>query len=228
MANLKLDLNKEVSFGKKSHGSIPTKTSINLVIKKESFFSSKKALPTIIIGALVLVLLIGLLFVKPLLELTSADARIADLQSQLDETNQMIDSMGAVEEEYAHYTTEGMTEEELSRVDRVKVMKLVEDAVVNSGNVRSWNITENTMTLDVRGASLSELNQIAAAIEKESIVDRCVINTANKGTTDNEGGVTVTFIVYLNNADSAQEADQTAETKTAADDNAKTQEGQEQ
>ena len=54
----KLDLSKEISLGSlgggKSggvpRGKIPTKTSINLVIKKESFFSSRKAIPFRISG----------------------------------------------------------------------------------------------------------------------------------------------------------------------------------
>ena len=212
MANLKIDLNKEVSLGK-SRGAIPTKTSINLVVKKESFLKSKKALPTIILGVLVVVLIVGFFLVKPLISLASANARISDLQAQLDETNKTIESMGYIEEEYAHYTTEGMTAKEISRVDRVKVMKLVEDSVVHSGVVKSWNLSENTMALEVRGASLSELNQIAGALEEEPIVDRCVITTANKGDAKNEGNVAVSFIVYLNDAETAAKVSEAENTE---------------
>lgn len=209
----KLDLNKEISLGSlgggKSggvpRGKIPTKTSINLVIKKESFFSSRKSLPVVIGLVLLTVVLIGVLFVRPLVMLASTNARVAELQTQLDEANKTIREMGNIEEEYAHYTTEGMTEEELTRVDRVKVMKAVEDAVVNSGTVNNWSLSGNVATLQVKGSSLSELNQIAAAIEKDPIVERCVIDNANK-VTGNEGGpVTVTFSVYLNDASKAAE-----------------------
>ena len=209
----KLDLNKEISLGSlgggKSggvpRGKIPTKTSINLVIKKESFFSSRKALPVIIGIAVLTVLLIGVLFVRPIVMLTTANSRVAELQNQLDEANRTIRDMGDIEKEYAHYTTEGMTAEELSRVDRVKVMKAVEDAVVNTGTVNNWTLSGNIATLQVRGSSLSELNQIAAAIEKDPIVERCVINNANKVTGNDGGPVTVTFSVYLNDADKAAE-----------------------
>ena len=91
-----------------------------------------------------------------------------------------------------------MTAEELSRVDRDEVMRLVEKSVVSSGAVKGWEISGNVMTLQVSGSSLAELNQIAAALEQESMVDRCVINTADKGNKDDAGGVSVSFIVYLN------------------------------
>ena len=189
-----LDLNKEISLGGKPSGKRPTKTSINLVIKKE-----RKISPILLIGSIVLaLLLIFVLVVRPVIRLTAANARVDQLQTQLDEANKKIESIGDVEQEYAHYTTAGMTQEELERVDRVKVMKLVEDAVVNSGTVKSWSIVENTMELQVVGSSLSELNQIAAALEKEPLVERCVINTADRGQKTNLSGVDVTFIVYLN------------------------------
>lgn len=213
----KLDLNKEISLGGQPRGKIPTKTSINLVIKKE-----RKVSPVMLIGSIVLaVLLVGLLIVRPIVNLNMANAKVDRLQAELDEADKKIQSYGDVEKEYAHYTTADMTEEELSRVDRVKVMKLVEDAVVNTGVVKSWNLSENMMSLEVSGASLSELNQIAAALEKEAIVDRCVINSANKGNGPDTGGVAVSFVVYLNPEGSAQ-----ADVQAASDN--KAEEGQKQ
>ena len=86
--------------------------------------------------------------------------------------------------------------EEMNMVDRVQVMKLVQDALIKGGVAKAWTLSENMMTFDVTGASLSELNQIAAALEQEPIVERCVINTANKGG-DDTANVAVSFVIYL-------------------------------
>lgn len=199
----KLDLNKEISFGGGSSGKIPrskvpSKTSINLVPQKESIFKSKDRLRKLILCMILAILLIVFFVVRPLVQLSVANARVSSLKEQLEETNKVIESHGNIEEEYAHYTTDGMTAEELSRVDRDKVMRLVEKSVVSSGAVNGWEITGNVMTLQVSGSSLAELNQIAAALEQESMVDRCVINTADKGSAKDNGLVAVSFIVYLN------------------------------
>ena len=203
----KLDLNKEISFGSgKPRGKMPTKTSINLVPKKENPLATRTGRLAFVLSILIAVALIGYLVVRPLIILGQVNSKISSLQSQIDEANQTIRDLGYVEEEYAHYTTAGMTQEELVRADRVKVMQLVEDAVVHSGVVKSWSLSENIMTLQVSGASLAELNQIAAALEKEPIVERCVINTANKGTgtaNQNQGNVAVSFIVYLTDEETA-------------------------
>lgn len=213
----KLDFKKEISLGgsggkTRVRGKKPVKTSINLVIKKDSFFSSKKALPVMIALVVLTCVLIGFLLIRPLIILGTANAKSSELQTQITQTNALISSKGDVVEEYAHYTTDGMTSEELNRVDRVKVMKLVEDAVVNNGSINSWSVSDNIATLQVRGSSLSELNQAAAALEKDPIVERCVINNANRGTRANESGVVaVTFTVYLNDPEKAAEAAANAE-----------------
>ena len=196
MAGLNINLDQEVSFGKMSRGKMPTKTSINLVPKKESYLSTKKGITTAAVGAVIVVLLAFLLIVRPLIGLANANAKVKDLTAQLDAVNSEIKENAATEEEYAHYTYEGMNSEEMSRVDRVQVMKLVQDALINGGVARSWSLSGNTMTFEVTGASLGELNQIAAGLEKEPIVERCVINNANKGSADSSN-VAVSFVIYL-------------------------------
>ena len=209
MAGLKIDLNKDISFGGKNgkpRGKMPTKTSIKLVPQKESFLSKKSGIAKLAVGIVLALLLFVFFVIRPIVQLSTANAKIADLQSQLDAANKNIEKLGYIEEEYAHYTTEGMTAEELSRVDRTEVMDLVYKTVIKSGAVNSWSLSENRLSLQVTGASLEQLNQIAGRLEQEPIVDRCVINNANRGAGNNEGGrVAVTFLVYLNDVETAAE-----------------------
>ena len=195
MAGLNINLDKEVNFGK-SRGKMPTKTSINLVPKKERYLATRKGVTTLVLGSLLVVVLALVLIVRPLIGLMNANARVNDLTSQLDAVNSEIKANAATEEEYAHYTYEGMNSDELSRVDRVQVMKLVQDALISGGVAKSWSLTGNVMTLEVTGTSLAELNQIAAALEKEPIVERCVINNATKSNSDSSD-VAVSFVIYL-------------------------------
>lgn len=196
MAGLNIDLNKEVSFGKMSRGKMPTKTSINLVPKKESYLSTRKGITTAAVGAVIVFALAFLLIVRPIISLANANARVEDLTAKLDAVNSQIAANAEKEDEYAHYTYAGLTQEEMNMVDRVQVMKLVQDALIKGGVAKAWTLSENMMTFDVTGASLSELNQIAAALEQEPIVERCVINTANKGG-DDTANVAVSFVIYL-------------------------------
>ena len=197
MAEFKLDLNKDVSVGKLSRGKMPTKTSINLVPKKESILSTRQGVTSVIIGTLLVIVLTALLIVRPIVGLVLANAKVNKLTEELDAVNAQIAQMAEVEEKYAHYTYEDMTPEEMGRVDRVQIMKLVKDSLIAGGVARSWTLSENVMTFEVSGASLSELNQIAAALENEAIVERCVIENANKGGSSDTSNVVVNFVIYL-------------------------------
>lgn len=207
MAGFKLDLDKEISFGKGASGNYPTKTSINLVPPKKGLLTTRKGVLEVILAALVILMLVIFLVIRPLVQMTSAKAQVKDLQSRIDDANKTIESMHDIEEEYAHYTTEGMTDEEQSRIDRISVMRLVEKAEAAGGSFRSWTVSGNVMTLQVDGSSLSGLNQVAAALEREPIVERCVINTADKGRNHDTGDVEVSFIVYLMTPADGQQAE---------------------
>ncbi len=111
--------------GKGVHGRMPTKRSINLVLVDEN----KVSIPKAILGIL---LIVGLAFLfgkylvaDRLVEVSQAAARVDRLQNSLDETLDLVNSFGDVENDYAHYTMDGMTQAELSLVDRVQVLDLV-------------------------------------------------------------------------------------------------------
>lgn len=198
--NLKLPQFK----GKITKGKMPTKDFINVQTRTKQAFSVKKNLPLLIVIAVAVIVLGKFFVVDKIVDLATEANRISTIQQELQTTKAQISSKGDIEEEYAHYTTSGMTDEELSRVDRVEAMRLV-DSAFRGGNVsRSWNLTGNIMTLQVTGSSLSELNQLAADLETDPIVERCVISSANKRT-DQNGNVVVTFIIYLQQEGSNEE-----------------------
>ena len=155
-------------------------------------------------GIIVLLIILALLFlvlckffvIDRLVEVSEGTDRINAMHAELDKANQQISDLSDLEDDYAHYTTNGMTKEELSRVDRVKAMKLVDKAFTGGVKADSWNLTGNVMTLQVSGPSLSRLNKLAEDLEENSIVERCVISTANKGL-DSKGNVVVSFTIYL-------------------------------
>ena len=99
-------------------GRIPVKRTINLVPVNEDKISLKLAIP----GILLILVLAGLfskfLVFDRLMAVSRAAARTARLQSELDDALAKVTSFGDVENTYAHYTLEGMTQEELSLVDR--------------------------------------------------------------------------------------------------------------
>ncbi len=196
--NLKLpDLPKLPKIKK---GKVPTKSFINIVAKKKQPFSIKRNLPLILVLVVVFAVLLKFTMFDRVAKIVVETNRVSAMQEELADANAKIGSMKEVDDLYAHYTTSGMTEEELGRVDRVEAMKLIDKKFMKGNISKSWNLTGNVMTLKVNGPSLRELNQVAADLEQNDIVERCVIQSANKKTGDN-GEVAVTFVIYLKQAE---------------------------
>ena len=64
--------------------------------------------------------------------------------------------------------------------------------------VKNWRVQENILTLQVTGRTLERLNQLARQIEKDPIVNRCTISTANMQQNRAVGeDVQANIIVYL-------------------------------
>lgn len=204
MAKKSINLDQEITLGRKSQGKMPTKTSINLVVKKESALKTRKGITWTIIGALAVVLLAGLLIVRPVLGLINERAKVEKLTSELEQINKEIGDNADIEKEYAHYTIEDMTPDELARVDRVSVMRLVDTVNKSGGSVTGFELSENVMVIKEQGSTLAELNNIAQTLEQQDIVERCVINSADKGK-QNTAGVEASFIIYLTNGETEEE-----------------------
>ena len=103
----------------------PIKRTINLVVVNENKVNPLKA----ILGILAILVLAAVfskfLVMDRLSAMSAAEARVAQLQSDLNTTNSLLSEYGELETTYAHYTMEGMTAAELNQVDRVKVLRLV-------------------------------------------------------------------------------------------------------
>ena len=188
-------------------GRMPTKRTINLAKYEDKKTNWLLAIPGILI-IIGLAFLFGKFAVADLLnELSYEQGRAASLQEQVTEGYQKIDSFGELTDEYAHYTYSAMTEEELQRVDRGEILKMLQRVILPSANITGWNVKGNQMTVNVSGDSLQELNLLAEKLREEEIVEYCTISnaatylyTANGYRVDDEQGVNGTLIIYLNAA----------------------------
>ena len=107
-------------------GRMPTKRTINLVLVDENKINPLMA----ILGILLIVVLAGafskFLVIDRMNAVSRAQARVTQLQRDLDSAMDALDNIGDIGETYAHYTLEGMTAAELNLVDRTLVLALVD------------------------------------------------------------------------------------------------------
>ena len=173
---------------------MPVKRSINLMLVDENKISPLKAIPGIILIVLAAALFSKYMVADRLIAMSQASGQVASLQSDLKEATQALEQYEGIEDKYAHLTYAGMTQEELGRVDRVRVLQLVSEILPEGDTVRSWSVNSNILTVDITGSSLQYLNELARRIEESPIVDVCAISTAKK----NKQAVPATFAESAN------------------------------
>ena len=182
---------------------IPTKRSINLAllnVKKINWFAAAPLILLIVAAAAA--------FAKfGVADQFAAVSRLRSegdaLQDEINALNEEIRSYGALNETYAHYTYSGMTEEELSRVDRVEAMELIRRCMMDTAQVGTWAIHENVLTVTVTADTLQTINDMSQRILDEDIVDFCTVsnarmeNAAELAAIRQEETVQATVVIYL-------------------------------
>ena len=200
-----------MALGKKSEksggkgvkrGNLPTKRSINLAMSDEKPMNFKIGIP-----ALILILVAAFAFGKfavadRLLEVSRAEAEVSALQSELNAAYDKLNSFGELTDIYAHYTYSGMTDDEVSRADRASAIEMIRRLILPRGQVTSWTLSGNTLTVNMTVDDLRTVNRTVQDIESDEHVNFCSVNTAS--TTDktrtNEA-VNARITIYLNPAE---------------------------
>ena len=180
MAGLKFSREKKERSMSLGRGKMPSKRTINL-----AQIGVERIDPLLAAAGIILIIMAATLFSKffvvdRIAAMYSANSEVRQLQTELEAEYSRIAGFGGLEEEYAHYTYAGMTQEELSLVDRAQIINMIQRETENTANEVSWSVTGNILTLTVAGRDLQEINQIARRLEGYDLVDTCNVTTATK------------------------------------------------
>lgn len=185
----------------KSHGKLPTKREINLANVGEVTLDIKTAVVAIIliiVGATIFSIFgVAGRFAK----LYAAQSAASRTEAELADAYEILAGYDMTEEEYAHYTFENMTPEELAQVEREEVLRLLDERVMGKCEVEYWSVSENVLTLRIVGLTLEQVNRILQDINQDELVSYSTVSTAQKEDKTEEGiisTVTADIQVILN------------------------------
>lgn len=185
----------------KSKGKVPTKREINLAGVGETRLDLRTAVIAIIliIAGATLFSIFGVAgrFAK----LVSAQSAAAQAERELTDAYEILAGYDLTQDEYAHYTFENMTPEELAQVEREDVLRLLDERVIGKCEVEYWSVSENVLTLRIVGITLEQVNRIIQDINEDELVSYSTMTTAVKEDKTEEGSistVTASIEVILN------------------------------
>lgn len=197
--NLKLPQLGNKKKGKLRRREMPVKRSINLAVVNEKPFNYRLAIPAIVLIILGAIALSKFAVMDRLIAMSQAQSEVASLQAELDAGYAALKDVNDLSDRYAHYTYSGMTQEELSRTDRVKVLQLLQKVIIPQAEVSNWTVSENLLTLNLNRSSLQDVNLLVQELNEHKLVDYCTVTTASLGSRSTESGgkVNAQVLVYL-------------------------------
>lgn len=184
-----------------TRGKQPNKREINLAGVGKTGLDTKTAA-----AALFLIIVLATIFsvygvAGRFAKLSRAEAQAADAQRQLDRAYATLAEYHMTQDEYAHYTFENMTEEELTQVERADVIRLLDEKVIGRCEVEYWSVSENVLQLRIVGSTLEQVNRILQDLNSDELVSYSTVSTAQKEEKSELGAaptVTANIEVYLN------------------------------
>ena len=214
MAGFRISPGKKAGKKKIIRGKMPQKRSINLALVGVERIDPKLALAGSLIVLILAAMFSKFLVADRLAAMNRESAQVAALRTQLSQEYDKVASFGSIADEYAHYTYSGMTEEELSLVDRADVIRMIKEGTENNREVESWSLRGNVVTLTVSGRDLQEINQLARRLEQFDLVNTCTVTAASKeeiqakgssGPEDGSSVVRANIIVFLQSEETDKE-----------------------
>ena len=157
----------------------PSKKTVNLIIHEKTISSPTRSIP-VFLGFLA----VPALFVKfgvmvPLDRMYAAQAALGQVQSELDGYIQYNRDYDEVRERYSQYFSDYLNEDEAVLQDRLEVLNLLEERVMNRADIESISIRGNVCRMVITELPLYQVSAIVEDLEESPLVQYISVSTAS-------------------------------------------------
>lgn len=169
---------------KRSKQTMPTKTTLNLVMREKSELALSRVVPAAIIIVVLAVLFGKFAVADRYARLHKAENDLATSQVRLEELELSYADYDKVKEQYNQYTYRGF---DRTIADRQEILDLLEHDIIPYSETQAVSVTGNVFSTTLTGLTLDQVSSMIARLESNPLVD----------------GVTVSTTGYDNNSESS-------------------------
>ena len=170
--------------------SVPTKTTLNLVIKEKSEFRLGRLLPAVLVVIVVAAVFAKFAVLDRYAVLDEAEQQLRREQEYLDQLMASYADYDEVQAEYNRYTYEGF---DRTIPDRQDVLKLLERYVFPVSGMQQMAISGRFVSTTLTGMTLEGVSRLVAKLEADPLVDSVTVSTT--GYTGREDSVPIASMV---------------------------------
>ena len=196
---LEAEQKKQRKSAEKLRKSLPTKTTLNLIVPVSRQNKLSTVLPTAIIVALAIALFTKFAVIDRLDKVNKREAEVGALQTQVDKMNDELKDYDEVHENYYRYTTYFMTESEISVVDRVELLDILTKTAGKNVTLNAIAVVNNKISFAIDAPDLKTVGDFVDALNKSPKVVNAVVGNAQKVKRDAETIVNASITMEVTN-----------------------------
>ncbi len=196
---LEAEQKKQRKSAEKLRKSLPTKTTLNLIVPVSRQNKLSTVLPTAIIVALAIALFTKFAVIDRLDKVNKREAEVGALQTQVDKMNDGLKDYDEVHENYYRYTTYFMTESEISVVDRVELLDILTKTAGKNVTLNAISVVNNKISFAIDAPDLKTVGDFVDALNKSPKVVNAVVGNAQKVKRDAETIVNASITMEVTN-----------------------------
>ena len=188
-------------IGKKGKGKAgyPNKQYINILDGMKSDDNRTLEILIFIIFLIALAAFTKFGVIDKISEASSAEAAYNEVQRQITELKEQNADYDKVKKDYSHYGLGYLDDTEILLVDREDVLDLLDKYVLKNADIKTLNVTDNTVTLTVEKTRLNAISSIVKELEADSDVAFVTVNVAgtDRDVNTGSGNKQVTATMYI-------------------------------
>lgn len=188
-------------IGKKGKGKAgyPNKQYINILDGMKSDDNRTLEILIFIIFLIALAAFTKFGVIDKISEASAAEAAYNEVQRQITELKEQNADYDKVKKDYSHYGLGYLDDTEFLLVDREDVLDLLDKYVLKSADIKTLNVTDNTVTLTVEKTRLNAISSIVKELEADPDVAFVTVNVAgtDRDVNTGSGNKQVTATMYI-------------------------------
>ncbi len=197
----------------RSKKQLPCKTTLNLAMREQDAKTVLQVVPGLLM-VLAVIFIIGKFAVADrIAAVMRAQDALNHTQEQIVQLTEQTADYDAILEEYSKYVADYLTDDERATVDRLSVMRIVEQNLMGDAQIQQYSIADNVLSIDFSGMTLAQAANFVTRLESHEEVAAVQVNTANSRTTAD--APSVSMVITLENAARREQAQEKAAAEAA-------------
>lgn len=177
----------------------PNKQTINFAKEEKNKIDARIQIGGFILFFICLTVFVKFAVIDRLNAANEAKREYVAIEKQIQMLNERTKDYEEIQQDYRKFNSGFLSESEASEVDRVEIIDMVEDCVLDKADIENINITANKVTITIFNTTLPFVSEIVAALEENENTAYVTVSTAGTGTSKKQDStVSANIIVQLN------------------------------